>query len=112
MKSPIRSTSDMNYHVVLMDIITGTPFAEPAHTFNDLPLPKQFALHEKYAQEADIYRRTTSNPEAPVFLIAPEYTYSAHPRDENGDVTHRFLQNDIKKHVQVLQLNSNAVILL
>ena len=82
-----------------MDIITGTPFAEPRNTFNDLPLAKQFLLHKQFAQKADDERIESKSPKSPVFLIAPEYTYTAHPRDADGNVTHRFLPNHLKKHV-------------
>ena len=89
----------MNYHVALLQLITGTPFAEPQQTFNDLSLEEQFTRLQGYAQKADAYRATTTDPNAPVFLIAPEYTFAAHPRDTLGDVTHRFLPNATKKQV-------------
>ena len=82
-----------------MHLITGTPYAVPRDTFNDLTLTRQFAIHRECAKEAEAYRRSTRDPSAPVFLLAPEYTYCAHPRDINGDVTHRFLSNDLKKKV-------------
>ena len=82
-----------------MEMITGTPYAKPTFTFNDRPLNEQLRLHADCAKEADAYRLASAEPSAPVFLVAPEYTYCAHPRNHLGDVTHRFLPHNTKKVV-------------